>query len=93
MTSTDLSREERLLSLADALHDLIRRQRAPSAVLSSLYSLGHLRYVLDACAHILHDTFVASEGSPNISEELEDLLSELQLACQNNATDWPKYAG
>ena len=93
LTSADLSREEQLLSLADMLRDLIRGLRALPMVLTSLYSLGRLRYALNACAHILHDTFVAPGGLPVISEELENLLFELQLACQNDATDWQKYAG
>ena len=92
LTCADLSREERLLSLADMLRDQIDSLSAARGALTTLYSLGRLRYALDACAHILHNTFVTPGGSPVISEELENLLSELQFACQNDTTDWPRYA-
>ena len=91
LTCADLSREERLLSLADMLRDQIDSLSAAHGALTTLYSLGRLRYALDACAHILHNTFVTPGGSPVISEELEDLLSELQFACQNETIDWPRY--
>lgn len=92
LTCADLRREERLLSLADLLRDQIHSLSAARGALATLYSLGRLRYALDACARILRNTFVTAGGSPVISEELEDLLSELQFVCQNHATDWPRYA-
>lgn len=90
MTCTDLGSEEGLLSLANRLHTVRQMSRDEPRMLTQLYSLGLLRYALDASSHILYNTFVASQGSPVISAELGDLLAVVQATCLDSATDWPK---
>ena len=92
VVGTNLTRNEHLLSLADSLQALTNTlSTPPPRQLALLYSLGSLRHVLNTCAHLLHDAFAGCEGSPVISEEMENLLFELQRLCTNGSADWPKY--
>ncbi|KAK7494871.1 hypothetical protein BaRGS_00013998, partial [Batillaria attramentaria] len=86
-----LSRDpQQHLFLSEMIHDLRHTLRSPSIELTTLYSLGRLRYTLDACARILHDVFVASGGTPVLTAELEDLLAEIELFLRHTKGDWPK---
>lgn len=74
------------------LHDLRRTMQAPAMELTTLFSLGRLRYALASCAHILHMTFVEPQGAQEMTEDLKDLLIEVMRFCQYTETDMPKYA-
>ena len=90
MTCTDLGSEERCRTLADRLDTVQQRFGDQPQVLTQLYSLGLLRYALDASVHILYNTFVASQGAPVIGNELKDLLAVIQATCLDSASGWPK---
>ncbi|KAK7107714.1 hypothetical protein V1264_015588 [Littorina saxatilis] len=91
LTSTEMGSEDRLLSLAAILHNVGQMFKKPPALLTALYSLGLVRYALDACAHILYNTFLACKGAPVVPEELEDLLAVMQAVCgDGGGLDWPK---
>ncbi|KAK7478894.1 hypothetical protein BaRGS_00029875, partial [Batillaria attramentaria] len=85
---TDDPRQQ--LLLAGMLHDLGRTLHGANTEMTTLYSLGRLRYTLDACTHILHDLFVMSDGFPVVTEDVQHLLQELQLVCHNANSKWPK---
>ncbi|XP_076466869.1 E3 ubiquitin-protein ligase rnf213-alpha-like [Babylonia areolata] len=91
--SVDLHPEGRLLFLADTLQELSGDLRSPPSLLPSLYTLGRLRHVLDACTHVLHGAIVVAAGTgapPVIGPDLDNLLRELKDLCVNGDTDWPK---
>ncbi|XP_070190023.1 E3 ubiquitin-protein ligase rnf213-alpha-like [Littorina saxatilis] len=90
LNSSTRDADTNLLSLAGTLSHLANALEPTPIMLTSLYSLGSLRYALDACVHVVYKAFVAPGTSGDMSDELEDVLTELQELCLNNTTDWPK---
>ncbi|XP_070188878.1 E3 ubiquitin-protein ligase rnf213-alpha-like [Littorina saxatilis] len=91
VNSSKDNQEAHLLFLADTLQDLSDTLMPTPDLLKSLCSLGHLRHALDACVHILYNTFVATTGSQcRVTASMKDMLTELQDVCQNDTSDWPK---
>ena len=79
-----------LRHLADILHNLRPALLGPAMEMTTLESLGQLRYALDAVARVVYDIFLDCGEEPKITGDLKELLHVAQEICQTPEVSWAK---
>ena len=79
-----------LRHLADILHNLRPALLGPAMEMTTLESLGQLRYALEALARVLYVLFLDCNEEPTIIDDLKELLRVAQEICQTPGVTWAK---
>jgi hypothetical protein len=81
---------EWLKFLIDLLWTLQPALKGSSMLLTALESIGQLRYVLDALARVIYDTFLESQEDIAVTQELATLLKDVLWVCDQYKIPWGK---